>query len=75
MGREPLNFGPEPAIRREAVSGARYYFYNSMYTLFWHTLCPRPDGKFLKLRGWLYNATGRIASYFHKKICLRCRER
>lgn len=48
-------------------------FYRLMHHLFWRTLCPRPDGWLnITLRGWPYNITGRIASFFHVRICDIC---
>lgn len=62
--------------QHETQVGTKYYFFQFMHALFWRTLCPRPDGRLnMLLRGWPYNFTGRIACYFHKKTCGRCRER
>ena len=45
------------------------------HRFFWKTLCPRPDMR----PGWLvgpwYSITGRIAHWFHCRLCERCRER
>ena len=55
-----------------------------LYWLFWKKLCPRPDwgaGTWLEKHRaswyamWVYNITGRIASYFHRKVCPTCKER
>jgi hypothetical protein len=51
-------------------------FYRFMHWLFWRKLCPRPDGCLnLTFHGWPYNFTGRVASFFHLRLCDRCRER
>jgi len=41
--------------------------------LFWKTLCPYPDQT--KIGMWWYGVSGRIAGYFHRKHCKRCKNR
>ena len=67
-------YAPQPGICEEhKMSETRYFFYQFMHSLFWRTLCPQPDGKLnMRLHGWPYNFTGKIAGYFHRKVCKRC---
>ena len=71
----PVLYG-DPESSPDKNAQTEYYFNKFMEALFWRTLCPRPDGPLnLKLRGWPYNITGKIAGHFHRKTCTLCKGR
>lgn len=46
--------------------------YKFLDHFFWKTLCCRPDGG--KIYFWWYAWTGKVAGFFHKLHCDRCKE-
>jgi hypothetical protein len=77
--------GYESAFLYAEIKSFSEWFYRFAHWFFWKKICIRPDyplfGKLigeqrgLSLTNWWYRKTGRLAGFFHKKFCTRCKEK